>query len=460
MDDWLEDELAHSNFKDHRLALRFKKIVSVMNKNYGKSIPEMFNDWSQVKAAYRFLSNDSVDESDILQSHFANTQNRLLTSKGTILVLHDTSEFSYKRKKPAAIGFISRKRKLTQINREIPELISVCGILMHASLAVSEEGLPLGLTAAKFWTRRVFKNTKQMKRHINPTRIPVTEKESIKWLHNLEASVKPLKGQARKVINVCDREGDMYEFFCKANELQTNFIVRASVNRCANETTIVEEMAFNTRPYKHKITFQNANGELVKVNLSIAVKKLMFHPPRAKANDYPSIPVTVISAIEDKKPNNRERIRWTLHTNLDVHSKTEILKILNWYKLRWKIEEYFKILKSGFQLETSKLRTADRLAKIISICCLLAWRIFWTTIMLRCSSQRSTPALAFMRLELKVLRAFFKKEKPKYLSDYIVLLAKLGGYMARKSDPPPGTQVIWKGYNRLNELCQGAVLAL
>ncbi len=460
MDKWLSNELAHSKFKDQRLEFRFKQIVCKIHKNYGKSIPEAFNDWGEVKAAYRFLSNDRIDESEILGSHFVNTQKRIISSSGPILLLHDTSEFSYKRKKPEEIGFISRKRKLTKGSQEIPHHISVCGILMHASLAVTQEGLPLGLSATKFWTRRVFKNTKQMKRHINPTRIPITEKESIKWLNNLEDSLIPLRAESRKVINICDREGDMYELFCKASELESYFIVRACLNRYANDTKIEEEMAFGARKYNHQIVIQNGDRKLENIKMTVLAKKLILHPPKAKEKAYPSLPITVISAIEDNKPKGRDRIRWTLHTNLDVTTKEEALKVLDWYKMRWKIEEYFKILKSGFQLESSKLRTAERLAKIISICCILAWRVFWTTIIARSSKKDASPMIIFSRLEQKVMRAFFKKDNPINALDYIVLLARLGGYLARNSDPPPGNQVIWKGYERLNELCEGAMLKL
>lgn len=175
MDEWLEKELAYSNFKDERLTTRFKQIVSTMHQNFGKSIPEIFNDWGEVKAAYRFMSNERVEENEILRGHFLSTQRRILSMEGPILLLHDTSEFSYKRKKPEEIGFISKKKKLSRSSRAIPQHFSVCGILMHASLAITAEGLPLGLTAVKYWTRKVFKNTAQMKRHINPTRIPVAE---------------------------------------------------------------------------------------------------------------------------------------------------------------------------------------------------------------------------------------------------------------------------------------------
>lgn len=110
-------------------------------------------------------------------------------------------------------------------------------------------------------------------------------------------------------INICDREEDMYEFFDKASELNSNFIVRASVNRCANDATVAEEMVFNTKQFRHRISFQNSQGELIDTMLKVRVKQLTLHPPIAKSRHYSSMPVTVISAYEDKMPQDRERIR-------------------------------------------------------------------------------------------------------------------------------------------------------
>ena len=144
-----------------------------------------------------------------------NSKQRIDADKGPVLVLHDTSEFSYKRKKPEEIGFIGKSSITKRSRNKIPQAYKVCGILMHSSLAITSNGLPLGLTSSRFWTRKVFKNTTQMKRHINPTRVPLEEKESIKWLKNLEDTMLSIKTPPSKIIHVCDRESDMYEFFSK-----------------------------------------------------------------------------------------------------------------------------------------------------------------------------------------------------------------------------------------------------
>lgn len=223
MDSWLSEELASCAFKDKRLADRFRKTVETLSQGVGKSIPEVCDEWAMTKSTYRFLSNENVDESEILSGHFQQTARRIAAAEGSILILHDTSEFSYKRNNPEAIGFTRKGYFPSSIAPGLPREYSVCGILMHASLAVTPESLPLGLTSARYWTRDVFKNTTQMKRHINPTRIPIEKKESIRWLQNLEATNQLISCDPMKLIHVGDRENDIYEYFCMCVKLNTFF---------------------------------------------------------------------------------------------------------------------------------------------------------------------------------------------------------------------------------------------
>lgn len=103
---------------------------------------------------------------------------------------------------------------------------------MHSSLAVTVEGLPLGLAPVKFWNREKFKGTAQLKRKINPTRVPIEAKESIRWLDNLRQSLA-LFGEPERGIHIGDRESDIYELFCLARDLGTHFVVRTVVDRLA-----------------------------------------------------------------------------------------------------------------------------------------------------------------------------------------------------------------------------------
>jgi len=458
MCDWLDSELSGCVFKDKRLTDRFKSLVAQMAKGNGKSIPEICNEWSMTKAAYRFLSNERVSEGEILSGHFEQTAERINATNGPVLILHDTTEFAYHRRKPEDIGFISRLPINKKWAEELGRDYKSCGILLHASLATTSEGLPLGLTSTKFWTREVFNNTRQLKRHVNPTRLPIEQKESIRWLENAENS-SLLAREPSQIIHIGDRESDIYEYFSNCHGLGSYFIVRGCVNRLANETTVAEEISKQPTQYKHTISYTDSSGELIEANLNIKVKKLTVHPPLDKQDRYPSLPIVVISAYETKTPKNRPPIKWTFLSNLPVKRKADAVQVLDWYKQRWKIEVFFKILKSGLKADESKLRTADRLTRLIAIYCILAWRIQWLTQINR-ETKLFSPKLAFDKVEQKILRYYYKKlPEPVTLQDYIIRLARLGGYLARRSDPPPGNTVIWRGLNKLYELRSGFELA-
>jgi hypothetical protein len=203
---WLERELAGCEFADERLGARFRKIVQQLSKNIGARIPLACRDWANTKAAYRFLSNRRVRDYEILAGHFQATRERFAATDDVVLILHDTTEFTYSRNDVASVRIL-HKNLIGPKSRG--RHYTVCGILMHSSLAVTTEGLPLGLAAIKFWTRSKFKGTNALKRKINPTRVPIEEKESIRWLQNLNQSTT-LLGDPQRCVHVGDRESDIY----------------------------------------------------------------------------------------------------------------------------------------------------------------------------------------------------------------------------------------------------------
>lgn len=162
----------------------------------------------------RFFANGNVSEDRILEGHFSASSQRFQATTGPILILQDTTEFSFTRTAPEKIGFTKtstgRKEKDGRFRQH-----TLCGLLMHASLAVTPEGLPLGLAAAKFWSRRKFKGTAALKRKVNPMRVPIEQKESMRWLDNLRRSYDQT-GAPERCIHVGDRESDIYERYCLA----------------------------------------------------------------------------------------------------------------------------------------------------------------------------------------------------------------------------------------------------
>ena len=222
VDGWIDREIAACEFADARLSKRFRSLLEQIGDAVGESIPMACQDWTNTKAAYRFFSNERVTEADILAGHFQATRDRFVATEGPILVLHDTTEFSFQRESPDRIGITynvnSGRDKEGRVRAH-----TVCGILMHSSLAVTTDGLPLGLAAVKFWNRKKFKGTAALKRKVNLTRVPIEKKESIRWLENLKQSTE-LLGEPVRCVHIGDRESDIYELFCTAQEIGTHFL--------------------------------------------------------------------------------------------------------------------------------------------------------------------------------------------------------------------------------------------
>ncbi|NEI82232.1 IS4 family transposase, partial [Rhizobium leguminosarum] len=158
-----------------------------------------------------------------------------------------------------------------------------------------------------------------------------------------------------------------------------------------------------------------------------------------------------------------KRIEWKLLTDLEVHSCEEAVEKIKWYAMRWKIEVFHKILKSGCRAEDARLRTADRLANLVAVFCIMSWRVLWLTMLAR-TAPETPPTAALTEQEIEILdqmvsNAGNRQATPGSLNFYLTKLARLGGYLARTSDPPPGNTVVWRGLSRLTDIRLGTEMA-
>ena len=462
---WIDRELAGCRFADERLGRRLRTLLGQMAGAMGESIPLACQDWANAKAAYRFFANDRVSEGEILGGHFRSTRDRSVGVGvgGPIMVLHDTTEFSYRRRRPERVGQTCRVNSGKDKQGRF-RMHTVCGLLMHSSLAVTAEGLPLGLAAVKFWTRKTFEGTNALKRKVNPTRIPIERKESIRWLDNMRQSAA-LLDEPERCVHIGDRESDIYELFCLAQELGTHFLVRSCVDRLAGDGTRTISDIRGEVPVqgRHRVEVRDSQGGLDTAVVQLSYGSLRILPPIGKQKRYPALTLTVLHAREPDEPADRPRIDWRLVTDLPVTSNRAAVEKLRWYALRWKIEVFHKVLKSGCKVEDARLRTAERLAKLIAVFCILSWRIFWMT-MLNRSAPDVTPALALTDIEVALLDRLVpdKAHTPpatRTLASCLTKIARLGGYLARAGDPPPGNTVMWRGLSRLTDITLGASLA-
>ena len=255
---------------------------------------------------------------------------------------------------------------------------------MHASLAVTPEGLPLGAGAVKVWSRAKLEGPDALERQLDRTRIAIEAKKSVRWLDNLRQSTE-LIGAPGRCVHIGDRESDICELFCLARELGTNFLVRSCVDRLAEGggTTIARVMR-DVAPPRH------APGRLprrVRAGAGrAAVGEVRDHDgaaaDREAAAPRPSAAADHPRPEEIDPPPDRPPPRWKLITNPEVTTHDDAVHKLGRYARRWSIET-FKTLKSGCRIEDARLTTADRLANLIALCCVVAWRIHWLTMLRR-----------------------------------------------------------------------------
>jgi hypothetical protein len=457
--EWIGKELAAVKLPDARLDKRLRSLMEKMSKGVGRSIPWACQDWAASKAAYRFFSNGRVGEEQILAGHFQATRERAGCGQEPVLVVHDTTEFSYRRKDTAAVGVVS-KRLAGKDNHGKPVYFTARGINLHSSLAITLEGLPLGLTAVKFWSRKAFRKPKGKEKI---KRAPIEEKESLRWLENLRSSTV-LLGQPERLVHVGDQESDIFDLFGVAQQLGTHFLVRTRGDRLADggPETITEAVERTPRRGLYRVAVRNRQGEKSEAILEIRYRHLRIQTARAKKKRYPEMTVTVIEARERQMPTDRDRIDWKLVTDLAVNSRYQAVEKVQWYALRWKIEVFHKILKSGCRAEQARLRTAPRLINLLTVFCILSWRIFWLTMTNRIAPE-ADPNRVFTNLELHILdriindKSAVRRRRPQ-LSNYLIKLARLGGYLARNADPPPGNETIWRGLTRLIDIQLGVII--
>jgi hypothetical protein len=293
--------------------------------------------------------------------------------------------------------------------------------------------------------------------------VPIEKKESIRWLENVKQATE-LLDDSRRCIHIGDREADIYELFCAAQEIGAHFLVRTCVDRLAGsgDHTVAEEMNEVAVKGLHRIEVRDEKGDPDEAILEIRYRRIHVLPPIGKQKRYPALTLTVIHARERTKPKNRKRIDWKLLTDLPVQSRNDAIEKLEWYAMRWKIELFHKILKSGCKAEESRLRTAERLANLIAVFCIVSWRVFWMT-MLNRSTPTASPGLALTETEVQLLDHLVKDKgqatsRRKTLSHYLTKIARLGGYLARANDPPPGNMVMWRGLSRLTDIELGAMI--
>ncbi len=440
---WSESEFQGLSFGDNRLERRMLKVAEQLSSNLQSPIYAATKDWASAKAAYRLFDNSKVTAENILEPHRAQTIARL-NKEELVLAVQDTTYLNFSRgKQSKSLGPIGDSTTSAQ------------GMILHHTLALTPENLPLGVMTQKIWVREgISEKTEYEKK-----KTPIEEKESYKWIEALRETIE-LVPQTSRVVTVCDREADVYEFLTEASALKAEILIRASANRSIiNEP---EQLLFDkvsSAPIIGTVELSIPKHERRnnKVVFDLKVASATLSPP-ARPGRSSLAPLTVfcILACEQTPVNESEKLEWKLITNIPIQSLDDALEKILWYRCRWQIEVYHRILKTGCDVEGCLLEARDRITRYLVLFSVIAWRIFWMTHIARV--EPNAPACSILsRHELDVLKVFTKENKSikKDLSiakEVVLAIAMLGGFLNRKNDGKPGPTPIWKGWQLLQQL--------
>jgi hypothetical protein len=456
---WIEQEFGGISFEDIRLVKRFKHILGKFMQQAQSNISSSFENWSSIKACYRFFSNIKVKSFTILKEHVISTiDHRIRDESGKILVIHDTTYIDYKNR--------VKNDSLDRVFRAQKGKDGSLGLILHNSLSLNETGIPLGLLNQKFVRRETINHPERgmlTKQYVHTK--PIQEKESYRWIEAIK-DINNLNIVDKEIVHIADREADIYELYKYCDEQNVKFLIRAKENRAINKEKRREKPKYKLFDYFRSlpgmstinIKFQiNKDVKYREATLSISFAEFTLPPPPNRTynkdgRELANLKLWGIIAIEQNPPEGEEAINWLLITNIKVNNAVEAIEKIHWYTQRWNIEIFHKILKSGCSIEAAQLRDRERLIKYITTKSIIAWRIFWLSRKFN-NDQNASCSQVLTSLEQKLLLKRFNKAadplKELPAKEAIKLIAKLGGYIGRNCDHPPGIISLWRGWTRL-----------
>lgn len=443
---WAGGEFAHAPLPDRRLVTRLTTIATEFAQHPTAPIPQACGSWGEAKAAYRFFDNDAVDPAAILAGHVQATIQRLQLQP-VVLCAQDTTRLNYStHPNTQGLGPISNNRDKT------------IGLFLHSTLALSPAGQPLGILHARTWARRTFGRSSAQR-----NRLPRAEKESQKWMESLAACQQAaVDCPNTQLINVADREGDLYDLFAAAlaprSGPRVQVLVRAQHNRqvAHPQKYLWDYLASHSVSAQLQIQVPRKDGHPGRLaTLAIRFARVTLRPPCLKETQAP-LSLWAVEARELHPPQGAKAICWRLLTTLPVESALAAVEKVRWYAQRWQIEIIHKVLKSGCQIEQRQLETVARLQRVLAVDLIVAWRV-----LALCKASRETPeGLASDWLQAEEWRALWcyinqqtrAPSTPPNLRQAVRWIAQLGGFLGRRSDGEPGPIVLWRGLQQLRAI--------
>jgi hypothetical protein len=447
---WAVEEMRTATFGDPRRRQRAAMLLTALADRPAASIPVACGDGGATKAAYRFWDNDRITPDAVLAAHREATLGRC-AEQPLVLAVQDTTLLDFtSHHAMTAIGPLGYGDQQ--------------GMHVHSVLAVSPDGVPLGVLDQQVWARDAATTGRRHQRRTRPT----AAKESQRWLDALAATNRAMPESIR-VVTVADREADIYDLFALPRPTHSDLLIRAAHDRKVQQQPATYLWAtVRAAPELARIEItvpRQAKRPERQAVLTVRVAAVQLHPPRSRQHDHTltPLPVTALLAEEETPPPDQSALCWLLLTTVAVPDGEAASQCLSWYRQRWTVERFHFVLKSGSQIERLQLQSFDRMDRALATLSVVAWRVLWLL-----EHARATPtvpctmvltSLQWVALYATIRHPTEPPPEPVPLNLAIRWIAQLGGFLNRTSDGEPGVTTLWRGWRRLDTITETWALA-
>lgn len=438
----LTEELP-SAWGDARLTDRCYLLGQRLWESMSRSLTDACHGWAEVMGATRFFAQQVVTLAAMLATHQQATQDRVQACP-VVYAIQDTTELAFSAKKTRGMGLLNSETHT--------------GLLWHQTWVMTPERIPLGIWRVTTWIRPTITRSKTRARKAES----VDEKESGRWVEGYRAACTLQRETGTRVISIADREADLYEVFVEATSVTDS---AAWVIRSRHPRAVVLQPGGRHLPLPRAVALAPAcgTGQLAvaatpghaarTAQVVLKVLPVTLRPPFRKGGRPPAVDVTVVVVQEVAPPAGVEPLQWVLLTSLPVTTLAEAVGVVDVYAARWEIEVFFRTWKTGCRVERLQLSTRERLEPCLALYAIIAWRLLYLTRLGRFAPDLDA-ARWFTPLELQVIRRLVGRRTRKIcpvgtLGEVLHAVARIGGFLDRRGDGAPGTETLWRGFNRV-----------
>jgi hypothetical protein len=454
------DQLGSAELGDPRRSKRLRRVVGKLARNPGASLPSALKEDAEVQGAYRLINNRRVSFEAVLKPHLEATS-RSAESVSEVLALHDTTDCAFPSLDPEEIGYLPTGK---------------AGFRLHTTLAVdgSSWRRPLGLAHAETLFRT--KRARTTRKRSGSETAAQPEREFGRWWRGIQASAEALAG-CKRVVHIADRESDSYELMWQTMAIGQEFVFRVRVDRRSRVAAAVDSSGWSTvravaagcegiverevelshRKQKSAPQMRKAHparkGRAARLRFSATAMEM----PRPQYLQDPvpkQLRVNLVHVVEVDPPAGESAVEWLLYTTLPIETPLQVEEIVDKYRTRWLVEEFYAALKTGCAYEEREFESANSLLVMLAMSLPIACELLWLRSRARTDPDR--PATEVLtQLQLRVLHEFRpgKLSATPTVQEALLAVASLGGHLKRNG--PPGWKVLHRGMLELHGYVTG-----